>query len=92
MTFICLFSYLASFSKICPRHGELDCLQNELMNLLCQWEFINNIHDIFKSILLCSPIIILLWLGTIPGKKQRETGGIDIQLTSENQINKGKCI
>lgn len=90
MPFICLFRHLLSFSTICLRHGELDCLQNELMNLLCQWEFINNIRDIFKSILLCSPIMALLWSGTIPGKKQRERGeSTYLQLTSEKQINKG---
>lgn len=89
MPFICLFSHLVSFSTVCPRHGELDCLQNELMSLLCQWEFINNVHDIFKSILLCSPITASLWLGTIPGEKQREReNSTYLPLTSEKQINK----
>lgn len=75
MPFICLFSHLVSFATICPRHGELDCLQNELMNLLCQWEFINNIHDIFKSILLCSPF----WppCGQAPSQGKNKGGGGD---------------
>ena len=85
--FICLFSHLVSFSTICPRHGQLDCLQNELMNLLCQRGFMNNIHDIFKSILLCSPIMALLWLGTIPGGKQREAGE-----STYNWLQKSKLI
>lgn len=75
MPFICLFSHLVSFSTIYPRHSELDCLQNELMNLLCQCEFINNIRDIFKSILLCSLIMASLWLWTIPGKNKGRGGG-----------------
>ena len=91
--FICLFSQLVSFSSICPRHGELDCRQNELMSLLCQWKFINNICDVLKSILLCSPITASLWLGTIPGEIQREQGeSTYLQLTSEKQINKGKYV
>lgn len=91
MPFICLFSHLVSFSTIYPRHGELDCLQNELMNLLCQCKFINNIRDIFKSILLCSPIMASLWSGTIPGKNKSgagEGGSTYLQLTSEKQINR----
>lgn len=86
MPFICLFSHLVSFSTIYPRYGELDCLQNELMKLLCQCEFINNIHDIFKSILLCSPIMASLWLRTIPGEKQRG-GGINILTTDFRKAN-----
>lgn len=89
MSFICLFSHLVSFFTVCLRHGELDCLQNELMKILCQWEFINSIRDIFKSILLCSPIMSLLWLGTIPREKQRERGTLTyLQQSSEKQINK----
>lgn len=90
MPFICLFSYLVSFSTISRRHGELDCLQEELMNLLCLWEFINNIRDIFKSILLCSPIMALIVVRHHPrGKTKGKEGSTYLPLASEKQINKG---
>lgn len=87
MSFIRLFSHLVSFLTLCPRHGELDCLQSELTSLLCQWELINNICDIFKSILLCSPIMASLWLGIILGERNKGWVGIHILTTDFRKAN-----